>query len=74
MSTIIDSLQNGYVTYQLIAVSCGKVNCRKCPHGPYWYALIQINGGKTIRRYLGKQTPKTVTDVRAKPQPEVEAE
>ncbi len=41
------------VTYQLEFVKCGK-NCKKCPHGPYWYAYWSENG-KTKNRYIGKK-------------------
>lgn len=41
------------VTYQLEFVKCGK-NCKKCPHGPYWYAYWSENG-KTKSKYIGKK-------------------
>jgi len=34
-------------------VKCGKGNCTKCPHGPYWYAYWR-EGGKRRSRYVGK--------------------
>ena len=34
-------------------VRCGKTACRRCPHGPYWYAYWW-EGGKRSSRYLGK--------------------
>ena len=34
-------------------VRCGKSNCQKCPHGPYWYAYWR-EGGRRRSRYLGK--------------------
>lgn len=33
-------------------VKCGK-NCKKCPHGPYYY-LVYREGGKQKWKYLGK--------------------
>lgn len=33
---------------------CGKSNCTRCPHGPYWYAIISVGQGKPIKRYIGK--------------------
>lgn len=35
------------------AVKCGKTNCTRCPHGPYWYAYWWEKG-KRKSRYLGK--------------------
>jgi hypothetical protein len=34
-------------------VRCGKENCTRCPHGPYWYAYWNEDG-KRRSRYLGK--------------------
>ena len=34
-------------------VRCGKDNCTKCPHGPYWYAYWR-EGGQRRSRYVGK--------------------
>lgn len=34
-------------------VRCGKPNCTKCPHGPYWYAYWREDGRRRTR-YLGK--------------------
>ena len=34
-------------------VRCGKDNCTRCPHGPYWYAYWTENG-KRRSRYVGK--------------------
>lgn len=42
------------VAYQLRWVHCKKPNCTKCPHGPYWYALISIGRGRPATRYIGK--------------------
>lgn len=40
------------VTYQLEKIRCGK-NCKKCPHGPYWYGYYSKNG-RTVSKYIGK--------------------
>ena len=40
-------------------VRCGKDNCTKCPHGPYWYA-VWSEGGKRRSRYVGKLEDETV--------------
>lgn len=34
-------------------VKCGKANCTRCPHGPYWYAYW-TEGGTRRSRYVGK--------------------
>jgi len=40
------------VTYRREEVRCGKANCTRCPHGPYWYAYWREDG-KLRSRYLG---------------------
>lgn len=44
----------GKITYQLEKVNCGKPNCEKCPHGPYWYGYRRVNG-KLVSFYIGKE-------------------
>jgi len=34
-------------------VRCGKANCTRCPHGPYWYAYW-VENGRRRSRYVGK--------------------
>jgi hypothetical protein len=34
-------------------IRCGKDNCRRCPHGPYWYAYWDEDGRRRSR-YLGR--------------------
>lgn len=34
-------------------IRCGKSNCTRCPHGPYWYAYW-TEDGKRRSKYLGK--------------------
>jgi hypothetical protein len=34
-------------------VRCGKPNCSRCPHGPYWYAYWREDGHRKSR-YVGK--------------------
>ena len=51
------------VTYRREEVRCGKANCTRCPHGPYWYAYWREDG-KLRSRYLGSarephQSPPT---------------
>ena len=47
-------------TYELRMVGCGKANCAKCPHGPYWYVTIKLRNGRSVKRYVGKETPAAV--------------
>ena len=46
----------GKVTFRQEAVRCGRPNCTRCPHGPYWYAYWR-EGGRLRSRYIGKQLP-----------------
>lgn len=41
------------VTLRSQHVRCGKPNCTRCPHGPYWYAYW-TEGGRRRSRYVGK--------------------
>ena len=34
-------------------IKCGKPNCTRCPHGPYWYAYWREDGTRRPR-YIGK--------------------
>lgn len=43
-------------------VRCGKEACRRCPHGPYWYAYWR-EGGKRRSRYVGKLDEEEVNRV-----------
>lgn len=38
---------------RLTKIPCGKANCTKCPHGPYWYLEFRSRG-KWRHKYLGK--------------------
>ncbi|HHW04716.1 MAG TPA: hypothetical protein PK601_06810 [Methanothermobacter sp.] len=40
-------------------VNCGKPNCKRCPHGPYYYAYKQVNG-KLKRLYIGRKLPEAL--------------
>lgn len=46
----------GKVSFRQEHVRCGKVTCRSCPHGPYWYAYWREDG-RTRSRYVGKTLP-----------------
>jgi hypothetical protein len=41
------------VRFRQQSVRCGKDNCTRCPHGPYWYAYWNENGQRRSS-YLGK--------------------
>ena len=47
----------GAVTYRRESVRCGKPGCKKCPHGPYWYAYYR-EGGRLKSRYIGRDLPE----------------
>ena len=47
----------GKVTYRQEHVRCGRANCTRCPHGPYWYAYWR-EGGRLRSRYIGKELPE----------------
>ncbi len=48
--------QVGSLTFRYETVRCGKENCSRCPHGPYWYAYWK-EGGRTHSRYIGRTLP-----------------
>jgi hypothetical protein len=50
----------GKVTYRQEPVRCGRQNCTRCPHGPYWYAYWREDG-RLRSRYIGKDLPEGVT-------------
>lgn len=47
------------------AIRCGKSNCRKCPHGPYWHQVFR-QGGREKYRYIGKDLTLHLIDRRIK--------
>ncbi len=47
----------GSITFRYETVRCGKANCTRCPHGPYWYAYWK-EGGRTRSRYVGRVLPE----------------
>ncbi len=54
--------QFGSLTFRYETVRCGKANCTRCPHGPYWYAYWK-EGGRTRSRYVGRMLPEKVRAV-----------
>jgi hypothetical protein len=60
MPRVVDQFRHEGKSYQLRLIHCGREKCSKCPHGPYWYVVIQPGTGKTITRYVGKRLPPAV--------------
>jgi uncharacterized coiled-coil protein SlyX len=64
---VVETTRAGAIRYQLEHVRCGKAACRSCAagraHGPYWYAYGR-KGGRTVRRYCGRELPKEVAAAR----------
>jgi hypothetical protein len=54
--------QFGSLTFRYETVRCGKPNCTRCPHGPYWYVYWK-DGGRTRSRYVGRTLPQKARDV-----------
>jgi len=46
---------------------CGRKGCGSCPHGPYWYELKFIKGGKMHSIYWGKVSPGEVVSGAQRP-------
>jgi len=61
-SRLLNSFTKGAYTYEQRLVPCGKKACGKCPHGPYWYLIIQMRTGKKVKKYLGKELPADVQE------------
>jgi hypothetical protein len=40
-------------------VTCGKSDCSRCKHGPYYYAYWKDDIGKLKKTYIGKYAPRT---------------
>jgi hypothetical protein len=58
-TTLVQELtdRNG-VKWQLRLVRCGKRNCSRCPHGPYWFKMVlREKDGTPVWRYRGKEGP-----------------
>lgn len=50
------------VRYREQLVKCGKQNCTRCPHGPYWYAYW-TEDGRRRSLYLGRLDESEVPDI-----------
>ncbi len=61
MNRIIEKLQKtgkdlDSFSYVSTMVKCKKMDCHKCPHGPYWYARYRV--GTNVRAiYIGRHLP-----------------
>ena len=51
------------VRFRQQRVRCGKDNCTRCPHGPYWYAYFR-DDGKLCKVYVGKDPDNAAAKVR----------
>lgn len=56
----VNRIRDGGIVFRQVLVPCGKKNCTKCPHGPYWY-LAFWKEGRWREKYIGK----TLSDPRA---------
>ena len=59
-SNVVEEFIVGGYTYKLKAIRCGKANCGRCPHGPYWYFSFRTATGKPVEKYIGKDLPQGV--------------
>jgi hypothetical protein len=50
---VIDPTDGPNVSLRKQMVRCGKTECTKCPHGPYWYAYW-TEDGRRRSRYIGR--------------------
>lgn len=55
INEIVEGRIKGKVYLLRRLIKCGK-ECRRCPHGPYWYGYYRSKG-KFISFYLGKKLP-----------------
>jgi len=47
------------VTIREEYVKCGKSDCPRCKHGPYYYAYWKDDSGKLKKKYIGKYATRT---------------
>lgn len=50
---VVDEGAGPKVSLRSQMVRCGKEECSKCPHGPYWYAYW-TEDGRRRSRYIGR--------------------
>jgi hypothetical protein len=51
---VVDKIEVHGVTYLSMLVPCGRKWCKKCPHGPYWYA-VKWHKQKRKEIYIGRE-------------------
>jgi len=56
---IVKSFHLAGIHYRMEVVKCGKANCGKCPHGPYWFAYSR-RAAFLKKTYVGKWLPEEV--------------
>jgi len=49
----------GNATIRQEYVKCGKWDCPRCKHGPYYYAYWKDGNGKVKKKYVGKYATRT---------------
>lgn len=59
---IVRSFHYQGVRYSFEKHKCGRSNCTKCPHGPYWRSYVWV-GTRTKGIYIGKNLPAGVPDL-----------
>ena len=59
-----------YLHYRRQYIRCGKTGCKRCPHGPYWYAY-QNSNGRLKKIYVGKELPDAVIEAVRRNWPEL---
>jgi len=52
--TIAQVTNHDGVRYERRWVQCGKSACTRCPHGPYWYAVVATLDRRTTV-YVGRR-------------------
>lgn len=61
----MESFNVGNMHYRQEMIRCGKLLCKRCPHGPYWYAYDYLRIFMK-KRYVGKKLPPAVEAERAR--------
>lgn len=61
-SNVVKKFIVGGYEYALKNIVCGKDNCSRCPHGPYWYVTMHLRNGKKVQKYIGKSLPEGVDE------------
>lgn len=59
MSVKLKSFHVAGIHYREEFIKCGKAKCKRCPHGPYWYAYSR-SSAYLKKTYVGKYLPPEV--------------